>query len=106
VQQHAVGIDLDRIADVGVAGDPDEVEQLRVKQRLAADQSEFLDMHGLGDRPDVALVILQRGKFPGHQRRRVIAMVAAEVAMLGQVVFDAEQPDFLPRADERIHLRS
>jgi hypothetical protein len=74
-----------------------------MKQRLTPHQSEFLDVHGLRKDPNIALIILKRSEFLGHQRRGMVALVAAEVTMLGQIIFDAEQPDLLAHADGRIH---
>ena len=105
MQQHAVGVDFDLVADAAVFGDPHELEQFRVEQRFAPDKSEFLHVRRLGKRADVAFVIRQQREFLRHQRRRMVALVAAEVAVLGEVVFDAEQLDLRPDADGRIHWK-
>lgn len=104
VQQHPVGENHDLLGNAGIAADSNEIQQLRMEQRLAADQRQLAQVHDFGQRPDIAFELLEGRKLGRKQRGRVIAIVAAEIAMLGKAVLDCSSSNPAARALDFFHV--
>jgi hypothetical protein len=60
-----------------------------VEQGLAPDDAELLRVVHLSERSEVGLEPLERGELLGEEGRGVVAAVASEVAVFGEVVLKA-----------------